>query len=454
MVTLLRVRISKKMVLCILLPYILITASLTYFLLPADVFELESKLAEAEISRNVALWLFDSFLWIFIVSLALTFAMFYFVIKRKRQILTIMFILLILPMMIISLTNSHQYIQSERKHPLAKVVVIITFDGTRADVFWNVADFFVETKSESVWAQRISCTYPTMTHPNHLSIFTGAWPQVHGDELNPGETRRFWLIRSHRPSRVEDIFSIAKKYGIITAMFTATALPNVINEYPDYVYYPINDENCANQFIKFLEENVIDIKRFGLLAFVHFEEPDHYLHEYGSSSQEYEIAIRTDAERVRRIVSKIYSLGLENDTVVIVTADHGGFGRGHGMVFPIFVSDVPLWMWGKCLRKGIKLGGLRLVDIAAIVSFILGIPKPNYCIGITPYRIFNETLLQTFRGIENPLEAEKNELQRALFQEYCEIIFYLTMIYLMIILLSILIVLLKKERAKIMRKRS
>ena len=452
MVILLKIRITKKTVLCILLPYILVIASPLYFLLPADIFELESKLAEAEISRNVALWLFDAFLWIFIVSLALILAMFYFIIKRKRQVIAIMFILLLLPMVIISPANAYQYTQSERKTPLAKVVIIITFDGTRADVFWKVGEFFIETKNESVWARRISCTYPTMTHPNHLSIFTGTWPQVHGDELNPGETRRFWIIRSHNPSRVEDIFSVAKKYGIITAMFTATMLPNVIKEYPDYVYRPINDEDGVNHFIEFIEENIDDIKRFGLLAFLHLDEPDRNLHEHGTFSQEYEIAIRTDAERVRRIMNKIYSLGIENDTVVIVTADHGGYGRGHGMVFPTLVSEVPLWMWGKCLKKGMELGGLRLIDIAAIVSFILGIPKPDHCIGIVPYRIFNETLLQTLREIENPIEAEKNELQRALFQEYCEIIFYLTIVYLMIALLFLLMILLKKERARITKK--
>lgn len=62
-------------------------------------------------------------------------------------------------------------------------------------------------------------------------------------------------------------------------------------------------------------------KRF--FFFIHFAEPDHSGHKHGENSTEYTEAIRSDDEWTGKIMSKLKELGLYEDTLVYVTADHG-----------------------------------------------------------------------------------------------------------------------------------
>jgi len=62
-------------------------------------------------------------------------------------------------------------------------------------------------------------------------------------------------------------------------------------------------------------------KRF--FFFIHFAEPDHAGHMYGENSPEYTGAIRSDDEWTGKIVARLRELGLYDETLVYVTADHG-----------------------------------------------------------------------------------------------------------------------------------
>jgi hypothetical protein len=57
--------------------------------------------------------------------------------------------------------------------------------------------------------------------------------------------------------------------------------------------------------------------------FVHFCEPDLFGHFYGENSSEYSMAITTDDAAVGRIINGLKALGVYDETLVIVTTDHG-----------------------------------------------------------------------------------------------------------------------------------
>lgn len=57
--------------------------------------------------------------------------------------------------------------------------------------------------------------------------------------------------------------------------------------------------------------------------FIHFAEPDHVGHAHGENSQEYSDGIKSDDEWLGKIVAKLRELGLYDQTLVYVTADHG-----------------------------------------------------------------------------------------------------------------------------------
>ncbi|MCX7014982.1 MAG: alkaline phosphatase family protein [Candidatus Sumerlaeota bacterium] len=63
------------------------------------------------------------------------------------------------------------------------------------------------------------------------------------------------------------------------------------------------------------------------LYFVHFASPDHEGHKNGENSQEYSNGIKSDDEWTGKILARLKELGLDDKTLIYVTADHG-FNEG------------------------------------------------------------------------------------------------------------------------------
>jgi len=104
-----------------------------------------------------------------------------------------------------------------------------------------------------------------------------------------------------------------------------------------YVAFPgkpyFNAKNHMDMFLNGLNQN----ERVGTVAlenleknrdgrfffFIHFAEPDHSGHAHGENSQQYTDGIRSDDEWTGKIIAKLKQLGLYEETLVYVTADHG-----------------------------------------------------------------------------------------------------------------------------------
>jgi hypothetical protein len=70
-------------------------------------------------------------------------------------------------------------------------------------------------------------------------------------------------------------------------------------------------------------ENLEKYKDRRFFFFIHFAQPDHAGHSYGENSQEYTDAIKSDDEWTGKIVQKLKELGLYDETLLYITADHG-----------------------------------------------------------------------------------------------------------------------------------
>lgn len=56
----------------------------------------------------------------------------------------------------------------------------------------------------------------------------------------------------------------------------------------------------------------------------------------------------------------------------LVTADHGGHGRSHGVNCPEDMT-IPMFFWGKPFKGGKEMGDLSLLDLAPTIASILGL---------------------------------------------------------------------------------
>jgi len=97
-----------------------------------------------------------------------------------------------------------------------------------------------------------------------------------------------------------------------------------------YYYYTkdnmdlfINGLSKNEEVAKAAMENLEKYRSKRFFFFIHFAEPDHSGRKHGENSPEYTEAIRSDDEWTGKIMSKLKELGLCEDTLVYVTADHG-----------------------------------------------------------------------------------------------------------------------------------
>jgi len=134
------------------------------------------------------------------------------------------------------------------------------------------------------------------------------------------------------------------------------------------------DEKVGAKALELLEK--YRDRRF--FFFVHFPEVDHKGHPFGENSPEYDAALRSADKWTGRIVEKLKSLGIADQTLVYVTADHG-FDEGlksHGDAPYVFLGTNDRAVIRRGLREDItptildRLG----VDLATLTPPLDGHP--------------------------------------------------------------------------------
>jgi arylsulfatase A-like enzyme len=113
------------------------------------------------------------------------------------------------------------------------------------------------------------------------------------------------------------------------------------------------------------------------LLFVHIAEPDFMGHRLGWMSLAYRWGVREADAAVAALIDAAEDTFGEGNFTLIVTADHGGHGRGHGTDDPV-ETTIPWISYGQGVRNGHPVNGkVRTMDTAATVLRVLGLSVPT-----------------------------------------------------------------------------
>jgi arylsulfatase A-like enzyme len=272
-----------------------------------------------------------------------------------------------------------------------------------------------------------------ITLPAHCSMLTGLIPPTHGVRAQPG----FKLP----PSRLT-LASVlqAGRYstGAIVSSFTlndAMGLKNGFDTYDDVFREPVGGrtderagEEVSDAAIEWLATHKDDEKFF---LFVHYydphlpyEAPSRFARRFGPDSHDqYAAEIAYTDYCIGRVFDELKRLGLYDDSLIIVTADHGEMLGEHGEAgHQYFVYEsairVPLLIKLPGQRKSnrvVELAGL--IDIVPTVYSLVGVQgaPPVDGIDLTPRllgkvpssassqrRLYAESIVPYFYGA-NPL---------------------------------------------------
>lgn len=125
------------------------------------------------------------------------------------------------------------------------------------------------------------------------------------------------------------------------------------------------------------------------LLFVHLTDPDAAGHRSGWMTDEYGrgvLAADTALGRLIEVADQAYG---SRNYALIVTADHGGHGTGHGSDHPHDVT-IPWIAWGQGVRPGgLDPATVHTMDTASTVLWLLGLSEPAEWEGTPVIRAFD-----------------------------------------------------------------
>jgi arylsulfatase A-like enzyme len=269
---------------------------------------------------------------------------------------------------------------SRLKRPIPEVerVLLISIDGCRPDVLLR-ADVpnlrrLMKTGSYSFWARTVPVA---VTLPSHASMLTGVTPDKHGITFNSQKDEDAEVARPKVPT----IFELAMRYGMGTAVVAGKSKFDAfarIGHIGRSWTKAAEDDKVADQAVRMAKDYRPEV------LFVHFPGCDKAGHKYGWAGPEQVKALEKIDAQIGKVVAAIDELGDRDKTVVLVTADHGGAGRGHGIAGGGAAPDdprsqhIPWIISGPGIRQDYDLSrdpGLKIttMDTFATLCYLLGI---------------------------------------------------------------------------------
>lgn len=273
--------------------------------------------------------------------------------------------------------------------PLARRVLVLSIDGLRPDAI-PLAPMpnlmaWMQSAAYSLSAQTV---HPSATLPAHVSMLSGQCPDKHGVNWND-------YIPENGFAPVTDIFDLAHAAGMKTVMYVGKEKLRQITE-PEStdIFEFINDRDLV------VAERLIENfpADFGLM-FVHFATTDDMGHVYGwLSSEQLSVIFRAD-QALGNLLAELDSRGIREETLVIVTSDHGGHEDFHGSRLPEDMT-VPWIAFGAGIQPAALTSKITTTDTAATIAYALNLPIPSEWDGMPIYEAFGLPAEEAARGCD------------------------------------------------------
>lgn len=248
-------------------------------------------------------------------------------------------------------------------------VVLVLIDGMRPDGIEACGDSALLTlAAEGLSCLRGHTVRPSVTLPCHASLFFSVDPERHGI------TDNVWrpLVRP-----IDSLADVVAKQGKRAAMFYNWEELRDLNRPGSLVhsYYQTEDlpltEGMASEValtqetLRYLQKEQPDF------LFLYLGYTDVAGHNHGWMTPEYLQALANASDCVRKLKDS-----LPEGYHLVVTADHGGHGRDHGLDVPEDTT-IPMMYWGTLFEAGTTVQDSTIKDIAPTIAAVLGLTPPD-----------------------------------------------------------------------------
>lgn len=271
--------------------------------------------------------------------------------------------------------------------PAGKRVLIISIDGMRPDVLLRAKApnlrALTQHGSFTFWAES---TDLAITLPTHVSMLTGVTPDKHHITWNHDRKMDAGALK------VPTLFDLAKQAGYTNSMIVGKnklcllARPGVVDCLKALQGSQEDSLSIARRAVEVLR------KQRPHVMFVHFPAPDTVGHSLGWGSPEQVAVVDKIDQGIGILLDTLREQGGREQSLVLVTADHGGSGRSHGEKVP-FSRYIPWIAVGPGIKENYDLTlepdlAVHVEDVFATALYFLGIPIPANADGKPVVAIF------------------------------------------------------------------
>ncbi len=265
----------------------------------------------------------------------------------------------------------------EQKKQLAKHVILIGVDGFGAYAFENAKipniQKMMDNGSYSLQARSV---LPSSSAVNWASMLMGSGPELHGftewDSRVPEMPSRKLGKEGIYPtifSLIDEQLPEAKK----GAIYTWGGIRNLFErELVDLYYNGETDPKTMNKATKFIT------KEEPVFTFIHLDDADHVGHNIGFDSPEYYEEMEKIDVLIGELIDTLERKDLMEETIIILTSDHGGKRKSHGGK-SLKEVEIPWIVYGKGIsNKGILDSTIVTYDTGATIAYMLGLTIPEF----------------------------------------------------------------------------
>lgn len=319
---------------------------------------------------------------------------------------TVLYTALSIIIMLFSECNAPADTSKQNSFAPAKHVIVIGVDGMSPDGIRNAPTPNMDKMmAEGAYSLRARGVLPTSSSTNWASMVMGVGPEQHGITSNSWERDDHILppVVSGSEGIFPTIFSVLREqhpqaeigaiyhWGGFERLIETTALNK-----NQHVEGETETTEASVEYIKSAKPE---------LLFIHLDHVDHAGHSIGHGTPEYYASVAKADSLIGMLVKACEDAGIMDETLIVVSADHGGLGNGHGGE-TLDEIEIPFILYGHGVKKGLRLDlPIYMYDNPATVAFALGIEQPYAWIGRPIKAAFETYDMPNIKGQEPPLLA-------------------------------------------------
>lgn len=249
----------------------------------------------------------------------------------------------------------------------AKHIFIVSIDGLSPNLINEVdhpnIEYLIKNGSCTFEAQTV---FPSKTLPAHASMISGLKVEHHGITWNDRNPTKGYI-------KSKTVFSVTKGNKFTNLAFIEKNKllhilpPRIVDVVSINFRSLLTIRKATASFQKYRPS----------VFFIHFAEVDGAGHRHGWGSKEQKNALTKIDLALGILIETLKNNNSLENSIIMVTADHGGHGKNHGENIPEDMT-IPWIAYGGKIKKDYKIkSGVFVYDTAPTALQFLGLPVPQ-----------------------------------------------------------------------------